>query len=106
MTAQTVNGEPARVRTYFGWQQERVAFMFGYTGQRVALLVGAVLTGIWPIAASRFSLAVITWPIAAVLTGLAFARIGGRTVDEWATAFVSYQLLRMRQQHKFLSAAF
>jgi hypothetical protein len=106
MTAQTMNGGPARIRTYFGWQQERVAFMFGYTGQRVALLVGAVLAGIWPIAVSRFSLAVISWPIAVVLTGLVFARIGGRTIDEWVTAFVSYQLLRVRQQHKFLSAAF
>src|SRR5690242_2707398 len=106
MSTQTMTGEPTRVRTYFGWQQEKVAFIFGLSGQRVAVLVAAVLVGVWPVSAARMSMAVVAWPVAALLAGIAFARFGGRTVDEWASAFVSYQGIRLRHQHKFLSAAF
>lgn len=93
-------------RTYFGWQRERVAFLFGMSGQRASLLVVATLIAVWPLTVSRMSLAILCWPVAVVLAGLVFIRLGGRTVDEWATAFVSFQLLRPRQQHKFLSGAF
>ncbi|GLY33408.1 SCO6880 family protein [Kineosporia sp. NBRC 101731] len=106
MSSQTVTGEPVKYRTYLGWQPEKVAFMFGLSGQRVALIVAAVLAGIWPLAASRIALAPIAWPIALILAGLAFLRIAGRTVDEWVSAFTSYHLLRLRNQHRFVSAAF
>ncbi|GAB3259667.1 SCO6880 family protein [Kineosporia babensis] len=110
MSSQTVtrtgNGEAVRYRTYLGWQPEKVAFMFGVSGQRVALIVAAVLAAIWPLAAQRIQLAPIAWPIALLLAGFAFIRLGGRTLDEWVAAFVSYQLLRVRSQHRFVSAAF
>jgi hypothetical protein len=93
-------------RTYAGWQQEKTAVVFGMSGQRCFELGTAVLLAIWPLAASRISLGLITWPLAALMVALAFVRIASRTTDEWATAFISYQLLRMRGQTKFASAAF
>jgi hypothetical protein len=93
-------------RTYFGWQHERVAFLFGMSAQRVAMVAAAVLTAIWPLASSRLQAGLVLWPVAALLTALAFVRIGGRTADEWAMAFVSYHLNKSRTRHKFLSAAF
>lgn len=93
-------------RTYFGWQQERVAFLFGLSGQRVAMLAGAVVAGAWPLSASSLATAVVAWPVAGVLVVLAFLRVGGRTVDEWAVATVSYGATRSRGQHKFISGPF
>lgn len=96
----------AGARTYFGWQQDRVAFLFGMSGQRAAMLAAAVLIAVWPVTTARLQTGYIAWPIAATLLILAFLRIGGRTVDEWATATVSYGAIRSRSQHKFVSGAF
>jgi hypothetical protein len=98
--------EQTRPRTYFGWQQERVAFMYGLSGQRCLMLGGAALLAVWPLLVSHLRTGLVTWPIAALLAVLAFLRLGGRTVDEWATAVASYGLLRVQGQHKFASAAF
>ncbi|MFF5230273.1 SCO6880 family protein [Dactylosporangium sp. NPDC000521] len=98
--------EPSRPRTYFGWQQEQVAFLYGMSGHRFALVAVAILAAVWPLAASNLQAGIITWPVAAVLGVLAFLRVGGRTVDEWLTAAVSYGIGRMGGQHKFASAAF
>jgi hypothetical protein len=100
------NQESPSVRTYFGWQQEKVAFLFGLSAQRALMVAGSVVTAVWPLAASRMSAAVLCWPIAIVLGVLAFLRIGGRTVDEWLAAFVSFHLLKSRDRHKFLGTAF
>lgn len=93
-------------RTYTGWQQEKTAVLFGMSGPRCCAIGTAVLLTIWPLAASRMSLGLVTWPVAALMVVLAFLRIAGRTTDEWFAAAVSYQLLRMRGQTKFASAAF
>ena len=106
MSSSAARVQSPSTRTYFGWQRERVAFLFGMSGQRAGMLVAAALLAVWPLAVSRMGLAILCWPVAAVLAGLVFARLGGRTIDEWATAFVSFQVLRTRQQHKFLSGAF
>lgn len=93
-------------RTYFGWQSEKVAFLFGMSAQRAAMLAGAVLAGIWPFASSRLQAGLLLWPVAIVLSAMAFVRIAGRTTDEWVLAFASYHLNKARTRHKFLSAAF
>ena len=98
--------ERTRPRSYFGWQRDKVAFMYGMSGQRFAVLAAAVLLGVWPLTMASMHAAIILWPIAAVLAVLAFLRVGGRTVDEWLTAVVSYAILRVQGQHKFASAAF
>ncbi|MFF2075399.1 SCO6880 family protein [Kitasatospora sp. NPDC058162] len=98
--------EVARTRTYFGWQQERVAFLFGLSTQRAAMLGGAVLALIWPFAISYLRAGLVTWPLSFVLFLLAFIRVAGRTVDEWLVAFVSFEILRFRGQNRFLSGAF
>lgn len=98
--------ERSRPRSYFGWQQDKVAFMYGMSGQRFAMLAVAVLLGVWPLTISSLHTGMITWPVAVVLAVLAFVRVGGRTVDEWANAAVSYGFLRAQGQHKFASAAF
>lgn len=100
------NSPDSPIRTYFGWQPERVAFLFGLSGPRALMIGIAVMAGVWPVSASNMGLAVICWPIAVVLLAAAFARIAGRTCDEWLAAAVSYQGLRWRNQHKFLSGAF
>ncbi|MEV6986485.1 SCO6880 family protein [Sphaerisporangium sp. NPDC051017] len=105
MSTRTESSTPAS-RTYFGWQEEKVAFIFGLSGRRAAMLGIGVLAAAWPLAASDFRQGAVCWPVAAVLITLAFVRIAGRTVDEWITAAVSYGLLRSRDQHKFASAAF
>ncbi|GLW53032.1 SCO6880 family protein [Kitasatospora phosalacinea] len=93
-------------RTYFGWQEERVAFLFGLSVQRAAMLGGAVLATIWPFVVSYVRAGLVTWPIAFLLFLLAFVRIAGRTVDEWAVSFVSFEFLRFRGQNRFLAGAF
>jgi hypothetical protein len=100
------DGREPGSRTYFGWQQEKVAFLFGLSGQRVAMLVLAVLAGTWPVTIANLQAGVVAWPIAGVLVLLVFLRVEGRTVDEWATAAVSYGATRSRSQHKFVSGAF
>lgn len=100
------NNDAPRVRTYFGWQQEKVAFLFGLSAQRAVMVAAAVLTAVWPLAASRMAAAIVCWPIAVLLGTLAFLRIGGRTVDEWLAAFLSFHVLKARNRHKFLGAAF
>ncbi|MHA6759736.1 SCO6880 family protein [Streptacidiphilus sp. PAMC 29251] len=97
---------PSASRTYFGWQQEKVAFMFGMSAQRAAMLGGGVLLAIWPLAASRIQAGIVTWPLSLLLVALAYVRIAGRTVDEWAVAYMSFTLLRNRRQNRFLSGPF
>lgn len=80
--------------------------MYGMSGQRFAMLAAAVLLAVWPLVVADLHTALVTTPIAAVLAVLAFLRLGGRTVDEWATAAASYGVLRWQGQHKFASAAF
>ncbi|HEY1914358.1 MAG TPA: SCO6880 family protein [Streptosporangiaceae bacterium] len=108
MSTGTVPSKPERepACTYFGWQQDRVAFLFGLSGQRATLIAVAVLAAIWPLAVARLAEGLLFWPLAAVLAVAAFARIAGRTADEWLAAAVSYSLLRLRDQHKFASGAF
>ncbi|MEV6527122.1 SCO6880 family protein [Longispora sp. NPDC051575] len=98
--------EELQVRTYFGWQQDKVAFLFGLSAQRAVMLGGAVLIAVWPLAVSKIALGALCWPLAAILAGLVFLRLGGRTVDEWLAAFVSFHSNKFRNRHKFLSAAF
>jgi hypothetical protein len=93
-------------RVYFGWQEEKVNFLFGLSGRRTAMVIAAALTAVMPIAASNLDDGIVAWPAAALLTALAFVRIMGRTSDEWASAFASYQLLRWRNQHKFVAGPF
>jgi hypothetical protein len=93
-------------RQYRGWQGEKVAFIFGLSGQRAAFIAAAVLAAIWPIAVSQPAEGVVLWPLAALLAAAAFVRIGGRTADEWAAAAISWSLVALRGQHKFVSAAF
>jgi hypothetical protein len=95
-----------RPRTYFGWQQDRVAFLYGMSGQRFALLAAAILLLAWPLAMANMRLVLTFGPVGVVLGVLAFLRIGGRTVDEWLMAAVSYGIGRANGQHKFASAAF
>ncbi|MBO3732755.1 SCO6880 family protein [Glycomyces niveus] len=93
------------VRTYFGWQVERVAFMFGMSGPRVLMLGAASLLAVWPFTVADLLFGVIVWPIAAITIGLAFFRVRGRTADEWISGYVSYQLGKRRDLHKFASGA-
>jgi len=93
-------------RMYFGWQQEKTPFMFGMSAQRAAMLGGGIFMAIWPLAASRLQAGIVTWPVSLLLVGLAFARIAGRSVDEWLVAYVSFTFLRNRGQNRFLSGPF
>jgi len=76
------------------------------SAQRAVLLSVAVLAGIWPLATSRIQVAVLTWPVAALLCGIVLVRIAGRTSDEWASAAMSYAGLRWNNQHKYLGGPF
>jgi hypothetical protein len=102
----TDSSTPPASRTYFGWQEEKVAFLFGMSGQRAVMLGVGVLIAAWPMAVSDVALGLVCWPVAALLVALAFLRIAGRTVDEWLAAASSYAGLRWRDQNKFLSGAF
>ena len=83
-----------------------MAFLYGMSGQRFAMVASAVVVGVWPLAVSNLHAGVVAWTVATVLALLAFVRLGGRTVDEWLSAVVSYGFLRAQGQHKFASAAF
>ncbi|HEY1619737.1 MAG TPA: SCO6880 family protein [Streptosporangiaceae bacterium] len=98
--------EPERARTYAGWQKEKVAWAFGLTGRQALMTGCAVLAAIWPLAAARAADALACWPAAALLLALAFGRAGGRALDEWVIAAVSWSLGAAREQDKFAGAAF
>ncbi|WP_306211043.1 SCO6880 family protein [Actinoplanes sp. RD1] len=98
--------DSARPRSYLGWQQEKVAFMYGLSGRRFAMLAAAVLLAVWPLVIANMKTGIVAWPLAVIIGVLAWVRLGGRTVDEWAVAAVSYGWLRVQGQHKFASAAF
>ncbi|MGW4637104.1 hypothetical protein ACWEN6_01185 [Sphaerisporangium sp. NPDC004334] len=71
----TGNGSGAPVsRTYFGWQEEKVAFIFRVSGQRAAMLAAGVLSAAWPLAVSDISTGMVCWPVAGLLVTLAFIR--------------------------------
>lgn len=102
----TTSEQRSRPRSYHGWQRDKVAFMYGMSGQRFTMLVVAVLLAVWPLVIADLRTGYVTEPIALVVAILAFVRLGGRTVDEWLTAVVSYGIGRFQGQHKFASAAF
>ena len=111
MSQATYTGGPTgqagtSARAYQGWQVEKINFMFGLSTQRALMLGAAVLIATLPIAMSHMSGIAVAWPIALVLALLVFVRIAGRTTDEWMMTVVSYGALRLRNQHKFLGAAF
>ncbi len=91
--------------TYAGWQQEKVAFIFGLSGPRVASIGAAVVLAVIPVAESDWSLAVITFPVAGLLVLAAFARLAGRTVDEWALTAMIFATHAARGRTKFISGA-
>jgi hypothetical protein len=101
-----VTSNDTQARGYGGWQREKVAFIFGLSGRRAAILAAAVLAGILPIAAVRPADGIVCWPVAAGLAAAVFLRVAGRTTDEWLAAFVSYQVLAFRGQHRFISGPF
>jgi hypothetical protein len=106
VTTNSFPSETRTSRTYFGWQAEKVNFVFGLSGQRAVMCGAAVLFAIWPLAASDITEGFVTWPIALLLAFFAFVRIAGRTTDEWVVAYMSFQALKFRNQHKFTGAAF
>jgi Putative type VII ESX secretion system translocon, EccE len=93
-------------RTYSGWQHERVHFLLGLSGRRAALLGVAVFLGLQPIASGRLAGIFLAWPLALLLAGCVFARVAGRTLDEWVITVVSFNLLKLRHKTTFLSGAF
>ena len=98
--------ESSGPRTYFGWQAERVEFMFGLSMQRTLLIAAALVLALWPVFSASLGSGVVAWPLAAVLGGSAMVRVAGRTADEWASSFLSYQYLRLRGLTKFASGPF
>ncbi|MFG3342419.1 SCO6880 family protein [Glycomyces sp. NPDC048151] len=93
-------------RTYFGWQTERVNFLFGLTVSRSLMLMFAVLMAAWPLGAANFELGLVCWPLAFLITGCAFMRLAGRTVDEWIAAWGTYHLGRALSWHRFAGGPF
>jgi len=94
------------LRSYGGWQQEKVAFVFGMTGSRAAMLAAAVLAAIVPVATVRMSAAIVLWPTALTLAATALIRVQGRTGDEWLAGLVSYHLITLRRQHRYVGGPF
>ncbi len=93
-------------RTYAGWQHEKVHFLLGLSGRRAALVGMAVFLGLQPIVSGRLAGALPLWPLALTLATCAYARVAGRTLDEWMITVVSYNLLKTRRKNIFLSGAF
>jgi hypothetical protein len=100
------NAAGSALRSYGGWQQERVAFVFGMTTSRAAMLAAAVLAAIVPVAAVRMSAVIVLWPAALALAAAALIRVQGRTGDEWLAGLVSHQLIALRGQHRYAGGPF
>ena len=92
-------------RTYSGWQHERVHFLLGLSGRRAALLGVAMFLALQPIASGHLVGVFVAWPLALLLAACVFARVAGRTLDEWVITVVSYNLLKLRHKTTFLSGA-
>ena len=92
------------MRTYSGWQHENVSFLLGLSGRRAALCAIGVLLALQPILSGRIANAAILWPAALLAVALAFARIAGRTADEWALTALSYAWERQRGRTRYLAA--
>jgi hypothetical protein len=103
-----VSGDAAgpALRSYGGWQQEKVAFVFGMTASRAAMLAAAVLAAIVPVATVRMSAAIALWPAALTLGAAALIRVQGRTGDEWLAGLASYRLISLRGQHRYAGGPF
>ena len=93
-------------RTYAGWQHEKVHFLLGLSGRRAALLGAAVFLGLQPIASGHLAGVFLTWPLALVLAACTYARVAGRTLDEWIITMVSFRLLKLARKTTFLAGAF
>jgi hypothetical protein len=99
-------GTSSQSRTYGGWQAEKVPFIFGLSGRRAAMLAAAVLSFILPVTEGHISAAAVFWPLAAILAVIAFARVAGRTTDEWAVAATSHLTGKFLGRNKFASGPF
>jgi hypothetical protein len=93
-------------RTYAGWQREKVAFLFGLSGPRVASVAAAVLLAVLPLLESSLRAALVSLPLAAALLLCAFARVAGRTLDEWALTAMHFSLLKARNRTRYVAGPF
>ncbi|HEX3829082.1 MAG TPA: SCO6880 family protein [Sporichthyaceae bacterium] len=94
------------IRYYSGWQRERAGFLFSLSGAQVTLAVLALFCLAAPVLAHTLVVAAVTWPLGAVLAGLTWARIAGRTPTEWTRLAVGFGLNRQHGRDVFLSGAF
>ena len=93
------------MRTYTGWQHENVSFLLGLSGRRVALCALGVFLALQPILSGDITNAALFWPAALLTVALAFVRIAGRTVDEWALTAASYTWENYRGRTRYLADA-
>lgn len=105
MTSPTATPTASTAR-YGGWQRERLGFLFGLSGARFALAVAALICAALPVAMHSLPALVIAWPLAALLTGMCWIRVLGKTSTEWIALAVSFRLNRARRRHLFFSGAF
>ncbi|WP_019874033.1 SCO6880 family protein [Sporichthya polymorpha] len=97
---------PTTPLRYGGWQRERCGFLFGMSGARFALVALGLLCLIAPISTRSLGVMLVTWPTAAVLAGLVWLRVAGRTATEWAGLGLAHTWNTARRQNLFFSGAF
>lgn len=106
MDTSTTRVPPAGPIRYGGWQRERCGFLFGMSGARFALVSVGVLCLVAPISTRSLAVLLVTWPTAALVAGLVWLRVGGRTATEWAGLGLAHTWNTARHGNRFLSGAF
>lgn len=91
---------------YGGWQRERCGFLFGMSGARFTLVTLGLLCLVAPISTRSLGVLLLTWPTAALLAGLVWLRVGGRTATEWAGLGLAHAWNTARHGDQFFSGAF
>ncbi len=100
----TAAADPAGRRTYSGWQPDRSTLMFGLSTTRVLLLVAAVVAAVaWFVTGERLLALPFHAGGVGLLLALAFARVAGRTSDEWARTAAGHALAARRGRTRFLA---
>jgi hypothetical protein len=94
------------VHHYTGWQRERLGFMFGLSGMRFALAVLALVLAAAPIAMHSVTALLVMWPLAALVAGLTWVRILGKTATEWAGLLLAFRINKAARRNRFVSGAF
>ncbi len=93
-------------QTYAGWQPEKSGFIGGLSLTGFVFVLGAAIVVLIPLYRSSWSSLLIAAPLALLLVGLAYVRVGGLAADEWLVLALRHSTNGALRRNAFLSGGF